>query len=841
MSTRIQTDEQRASPCRILTTQVGDVAILLPIFDAIPDALKQLPFAVWEAEPELDGQGNQKCKPNGGPRIKKAPRHSRGHLISKSKPEEWMASDNCLASFDPKQFHGVGVLLRASSGTVGIDLDDYDALIAEFPAIEKLMQQAKEAGVYCENSPSKTGLRLFVKGSLPEGKGRRQGGIEIYADTAFLTVTGATRWPGDVIEGQWLVDALLRTIDDRPRQSGVEKAQSRDDAATPADPIIVERLSAEMERQQPRLWRGQWQSDGGNLHPDYPSQSEADFALCGCISRAASAVGVTRAALATTIAEVFRRSGLYRPDKEKTVRNHTIPNIVKRQFENPAPVTASADTWNELRRLPSPLPPAPTFEIELLPSALRGFVEDVARRMQVPAEVVATPLLIALGSVIGKKLAIQPRSVDASWYEYPNLWGVSILQPGMLKSPALNEATKFIRELEDNAKRQHEAALMQWQADETLRKIVQKDREADVRKLHKAGKFDEARELAQQAQKPPVRRRYIIMDATPEARLRVLGENPNGLMLVRDELSGHLAQLHRDGYEQARAQELQFYDGKFNYEDDRLKREGMFASEPRLAVYGNLQPSKVEALLYDRSQTGKGMDDGYLERLFQLAVMPSLSSEYTINKSPPDEDAERRVRSIFKSADDLQGELNAVTGQLKPRKLKFDPYAEEQFDAVFQWLERILRNPGGREQLKSHKGKFRGTLVKLALILAFCEDTHLTAIPVEALHRSIKLITFYLGHAHRIYALAEPSDLASAHELLDHLKSGHLKDGFAARDVEMRKWKRLKTLGEIDGAIAVLREHGHLAERRNKDTGGAPSRKFFINPAVDRKLCGRAG
>ena len=55
MTTRIDADEQRSSPCRILTTQVGDVAILLPIFDAISNALKQLPFAVWEAEPEVDG------------------------------------------------------------------------------------------------------------------------------------------------------------------------------------------------------------------------------------------------------------------------------------------------------------------------------------------------------------------------------------------------------------------------------------------------------------------------------------------------------------------------------------------------------------------------------------------------------------------------------------------------------------------------------------------------------------------------------------------------------------------------------------------------------------------
>ena len=107
MNTRIETDEQCASPCRILTTQVGDVAILLPIFDAVPNALKQFPFAVWEAEPELDGQGNQKCKPNGRPRIKKAPRHSRGHLISKSKPEKWMRFDDCFGSFDPKKFHGV--------------------------------------------------------------------------------------------------------------------------------------------------------------------------------------------------------------------------------------------------------------------------------------------------------------------------------------------------------------------------------------------------------------------------------------------------------------------------------------------------------------------------------------------------------------------------------------------------------------------------------------------------------------------------------------------------------------------------------------------------------------
>ena len=58
----------------------------------------------------------------------------------------------------------------------------------------------------------------------------------------------------------------------------------------------------------------------------------------------------------------------------------------------------------------------------------------------------------------------------------------------------------------------------------------------------------------------------------------------------------------------------------------------------------------------------------------------------------------------------------------------------------------------------------------------------------------------------------EPSDLASARQLLDHIKAGLVKDGFAPRDVEMRKWKRLKTLGEIEGAIVVLCDHGFLRE-----------------------------
>ena len=80
---------------QIIKTQVGDVEILLPQLTNIPVAIRQQPTALWRAEPELDNGGNQKLKPNGKPRISKAPRNERGlRIISQFKP----IADTCSQS-----------------------------------------------------------------------------------------------------------------------------------------------------------------------------------------------------------------------------------------------------------------------------------------------------------------------------------------------------------------------------------------------------------------------------------------------------------------------------------------------------------------------------------------------------------------------------------------------------------------------------------------------------------------------------------------------------------------------------------------------------------------------
>jgi hypothetical protein len=86
------------------------------------------------------------------------------------------------------RYDGIGVVLTADDDTVAIDLDD-----CRTPDTGQIAAWAKDIVnrfcSYFEISPSGTGIRIFLRGKLP-AEGRRKGGIEVYEDGRFVTVTG---------------------------------------------------------------------------------------------------------------------------------------------------------------------------------------------------------------------------------------------------------------------------------------------------------------------------------------------------------------------------------------------------------------------------------------------------------------------------------------------------------------------------------------------------------------------------------------------------------------------------------------------------------------------------
>jgi putative DNA primase/helicase len=82
-----------------------------------------------------------------------------------------------------RAYDGVSFALDPRWGIVGVDLDHVSEHKWQADRIVKALNS------YTEQTPSGDGLRIFVKGTLPEGR-RRRDWIEMYVARRFLTVTG---------------------------------------------------------------------------------------------------------------------------------------------------------------------------------------------------------------------------------------------------------------------------------------------------------------------------------------------------------------------------------------------------------------------------------------------------------------------------------------------------------------------------------------------------------------------------------------------------------------------------------------------------------------------------
>lgn len=297
-------------------SKIDGFPVVEPRPDNIPEFLQRKPCAAWIAEPK-EGQPGK---------FNKAPRHPvTGIKVGANNPDNFGTFEQAVAALESGKYSGIGVLLTGDDSLVGVDIDNYESTFERMPQVKTWVAKARKAGAYCEVSPSGKGLRLFIGGKLPNG-GRKSGSLEIYARGRYLTVTGKTAkgFGMTLIDGQELIDEYLALL---PVESAKTAPVMLGNAA--ADPAQVEALAKRMADKQAGLWGGEWElveTDFGST--GYPSQSEADFAMCGYIAREALRIGVADESLPDTIMSVFELSGLYREKKHKQVAEFAIPKII---------------------------------------------------------------------------------------------------------------------------------------------------------------------------------------------------------------------------------------------------------------------------------------------------------------------------------------------------------------------------------------------------------------------------------------------------------------------------------------------------------------------------------
>ena len=77
-----------------------------------------------------------------------------------------------------------------------------------------------------------------------------------------------------------------------------------------------------------------------------------------------------------------------------------------------------------------PVLPCP---VDTLPPCVVEWITALSKQMQIYPDFFAGTLLVALGSLIGRKRALEMRPGSA-WVEHANLWGMVIGRPSVMKS-----------------------------------------------------------------------------------------------------------------------------------------------------------------------------------------------------------------------------------------------------------------------------------------------------------------------------------------------------------------------------------------------------------------------
>ena len=278
--------------------------------------------------------------------------------------------------------------------------------------------------------------------------------------------------------------------------------------------------------------------------------------------------------------------------------------------------------WPAPKPLPAGLLPVAQFDEGFLPRSISPWVLDIADRMQCPPDFVAVPAVVALGSVIGRKVGIRPQR-RTDWIEVPNQWGLIVGRPGAMKSPAAAEALKPLHRLEADARRDNDVALKTFATQSALHKIAKDEAAKAARVAIKKGE-DASSALDIDEPEEPKAKRYVVNDTTYEALGEILADNPDGVLAFRDELVSLLKTLDREEYAAARGFFLTAWNGTSGYTFDRIIRGKTHIEAACLSLLGGTQPGRIAEYIR-RANSGGAGDDGLIQRFRPTRLARSIS------------------------------------------------------------------------------------------------------------------------------------------------------------------------------------------------------------------------
>ncbi|BBE74572.1 DUF3987 domain-containing protein [Oharaeibacter diazotrophicus] len=439
----------------------------------------------------------------------------------------------------------------------------------------------------------------------------------------------------------------------------------------------------------------------------------------------------------------------------------------------------------------------PSFPLDVLPPAIRGFVEEKAVHLGTCRSALAMAALGACSGAIDHRWKLRPRQ-HGEWSVSPRLWVLLVGDPSRGKTPAIN------------------AALAPIEAEEAARRQAY---------LNAVGEHERAPVTSPEPEKPD---RLVVGDVTVEKLGEILSRQSRGVLVKRDEIAGWVGAMEKysggRGSAVDRAFWLQAYNGG-TFTVDRQTRGELYVSNLSVSLIGGIQPARL-AQLRDLEA------DGLLQRF-----LPVMMAARTYPEDRP-----------FHRDGDPYGRLVTALLHVHPEWSASGPVPLKVHADGARIVEALMRHLFDLEQVadvyaagfQAFVGKLGGVFGSLALVLhlAHHPEAPPSYVPADIVEKAARIIReFIIPHAQEFYRTAatvtDGDRTAKVASWI--LTSG--KTQFVPSDF-VRNVAHFKNLGvwEVNKALSPLVAGGWLVPAEV----GPLARKWTLSPAVPVFFAARA-
>jgi Protein of unknown function (DUF3987)/RepB DNA-primase N-terminal domain len=434
--------------------------------------------------------------------------------------------------------------------------------------------------------------------------------------------------------------------------------------------------------------------------------------------------------------------------------------------------------------------PAPQLPKGLLPKCIEIYAFEQAELMGCDPAGLAMGALATCAATIPDSLMLKIKRND-NWKISTRLWVALVGNVSAMKTPIIRETTRALTRIDIDLAKKYAAAYIAYE------KLSKEERDLTVE---------------------PVPQRLRIEDATPESVQGILQHNPDGVLLVRDELSGWFGSMEKYANRGA-ASDRSFWLSAYNggpYTFDRVKRGSHVIENLSVSLLGGIQPSTI------RNFADNIVDDGLIQRLIPIML----------NKGKLAKDDDRPLSDMARGYDKLIEQLyhmrlNAYYG------LEFSDEAQELRRQVFAQNDELAESTFINEKLLGHFGKHNGLFAQLCILWHCIEHVSETPFPLiidgETAQRVKQFMTTYLRlHAFSFYfGTLELSDEYDRLKALCGFILSHELTEVTCREVQrgtgtLRKLKRR----DIEDLFEQLEAFGWVTRIYS------PRDKWKVNPRV---------